>query len=303
MIEERLAGAWKSGCARRFIFAVVAVFLFFGLCIASYLIALYSQHLNNLTLDQMTNLWMAGMGISLLITIIAIGIWIGVDNRRRSRKMDGFFTPLGLAGQSYLGGGRQYHGTLQGRQVNAYFYRGPSLDIYVTFRVNTRLGIGLKGKYDLLSSGLIKRPELSNSYTELSNLAVYPLDVDWARQLLDKPSARTSIARLANPTGKYEFRNILFQPGALQLQIHRMDRNLVTAENLSLWMSDLLSLVGIAETMQVPAVTANASELEKQTRTDRGAFANRILWITCGVLVLFVGILIAVLLFLVFRYG
>jgi hypothetical protein len=81
------------------------------------------------------------------LIVVGVGVWVAIDSWRLARNLDLSFNPLGLNGKPFLYYGRQYHGTIPGRLVDAYFHREPSLDFYIACDVNTRLGIGLKGRY------------------------------------------------------------------------------------------------------------------------------------------------------------
>lgn len=65
--------------------------------------------------------------------------------RRRKRWLDTVFTPLGLTGQRYNLMGRQYQGTVEGRDVIARFFRGPTLTLYLSTPLQTRLGVADAG--------------------------------------------------------------------------------------------------------------------------------------------------------------
>jgi hypothetical protein len=220
-----------------------------------------------------------------------LGVW---RIRRRAAQLDTAFIPLGLTGKAYLWNGRQYHGEINGRQVDAYFYRGPSLDIYLASPLNTRLGIGLKGRLSQIASSKINRPELVTNDPELAHLGVYPLDDRWGRDLLEESDSKTLILRLTTSKSSFEFRNLLFQPEAIQLQIHFIDFRTITAENLRIWVNDLFDLAGIAESLPAPSVTAVASPTERKTRLNRSDFALPIMRITCGIFAFFTVILIII---------
>ena len=80
-------------------------------------------------------------GLFLLVVLAGGPGMLALVLSRRTRQLDALFTPIGLAGSPYSLFFRQYHGTVQGRQVAVYFYRGPSLEIDVETPLQTRLAV------------------------------------------------------------------------------------------------------------------------------------------------------------------
>jgi hypothetical protein len=213
----------------------------------------------------------------------------GAVHRRRSAgccgakagaaQFDAAFGPLGLTGSNYMLHGRQYHGQVNGRQVDIYFYRGPILDIYVAAPLHTRMGIGMTSRLGRAAAGMLNRQPFQASYPELAQLSIYPADERWGGELLDDPQARAAILRLMEAPGSYEIRNLLFQPEAIQLQANHLHPNRITPQAASQWLQDLLFLARLAESLPAPTVTAQASGAERTLRSDR----NRLYWIVAGV--------------------
>jgi hypothetical protein len=198
--------------------------------------------------------------------------------------MDAAFTPLGLSGQMYLLNGRQYHGTHIGRQVDAYFYRGPTLDLYVSTPVKTRLSVGVRDRVGTAIARAFNREPSDPGDPELSHLSLYALDEAWARDLLADRTAKAALLRLTKDEGPYELRQFHLQPGALQLRLYRTSQSHITFENVELWVNDLLAIARAAEGMAPPQQTAEATPLERTVQSNRGAFLLPALGITCGVL-------------------
>jgi hypothetical protein len=123
-------------------------------------------------------------------------------------------------------------------------------------------------------------------------LVITALDERWANQLLENPSARSAILHLTSLQPGFEFRNLIFQPEALQLQIYLMKLVTITPVYLRGWFTDLIELVGIAETLPGPHVTALASPMERETQLNRSELTLRVFGITCVVIAFFVGILV-----------
>ncbi len=245
-----------------------------------------------LTEYQRLVIWLAGIGLIVLLIVSGLLIWGYRSASRRTSLLNDALTPFGLSGRGYLWNGRQYHGIYQGHQVDIYFYRGPSLDIYVDAPLNTRLGIAMQGYLGRLASSAGNQPRMVSSDPALAHLDIYPLDEDWGRSLLDNPVARSIILQLASPGTGLEFRSLLFQPEAIHLQIHRIATISMTAENLRTWLNSLLELAVIAASLPAPKVRAAASAMERRTRLNRSDFTLPLVGITCGVIIFFIAILV-----------
>lgn len=287
MSESKVAKSWGATCARQALLAIIILLVvvasLVGLVIVSVLLPI--------TESQRIYLWVGGLPLLLFLMVGGIFAWSAHTIRRRAAQLDAAFNPMGLNGRAYLWNGRQYHGTWSGRQVDVYFYRGPSLAIYIASPLNTRLGIRLKGPLSQMASSLSSCPELVSSDPELTHLGIYPIDERWARELLDNPQAKAAILRLTSAEAGFEFRNLLFQPEAIQFQIHRINLSTITTENLRIWIKDLFDLVGIAESLSAPRFTTVASPMERKTRLNRSDFALPIMGITCGIIAFFAAII------------
>jgi hypothetical protein len=211
---------------------------------------------------------MAGFFLLVMGGSLGFAAWM---IRSRQRQLDDAFTPLGLAGSMYLLNGRQYHGTAGGRRVDAYFYRGPTLDIYLGTPLKTRLGIGTKDTVGQAVAGLMNRRSIALDDPSLRHLSVFPLDEAWSRALLADPTARAALLRLTADEGPFELRQVILQPESLRLRLHHTRQSHVTPENVRQWFNDLLTVARAAEGLPPPQQTAEASGLERTTRSNRNA--------------------------------
>jgi len=212
---------------------------------------------------------MIGFGLLVVGGSVGFGAWMILG---RQRQLDAAFTPLGLVGSIYLLNGRQYHGTAGGRRVDAYFYRGPTLDIYVGTPLKTRLGLGTKDSVGQAVAGLLNRRPIALDDPELSRLNVFPLDEEWSRALLADAIARAAILRLTADEGPFELRQVILQPESLLLRLHRTRQRNITPENVRQWHTDLLTVARIAESLPPPQQTAEPSGMERTARVNRNAF-------------------------------
>ncbi len=280
LAETKLAKYWGTACLRQVLLALGILFIFMVAFVG--LIALSLEL--PIPQSQRPVLIFGGLMCVIFVLVLAVIVWGMLSLRRRARWLDAVFSPLGLPGRSYLWNGRQYHGLLQSRQVDAYFYRGPNLDIYLASPIRTRLGIGSKGCISQAASRVAAQPTLTIPDPGLEQFAITALDQQWGRELLGDPAARTAILRLTSSQSGFEFRSLLFQPEAIQLQINHLDLASVTPQALRSWVDDLISLAGIAESLPPPLVQAQATPLERKSRLDRSSFSVRMFGITCAVI-------------------
>ena len=298
-MENRLFKAWGAGCARSAAIQIVTVVVV--LCVFTGLIMItMAMPLPPAWEDYRPILWAFGFVAFLgLFTVLAV-VWLLWSKGQRAAQFDSAFATLGLTGSNYMLNGRQYHGQVNGRQVDIYFYRGPILDIYVAAPLNTRMGVGMPSGLGKAAAGMLNRQPLQAGHPELSDLVIYPIDERWGRELLDDPMARAAIRRLMEAPGSYEIRNLLFQPESIQVQAHHIHPSRITLEAARQWINDLLALAEIAERLPAPTVTAQASGAERTIRSDR----NRLYWIaggaTCGFFAVMMVFLLALSLVMIY---
>jgi hypothetical protein len=296
--EVKIVKSWGEACVRQALLAaiifIVVVAGFVGVVVLSVSIPL--------TNDQRVYLWLGGFSLLLLVMIGGILAWGFLQARRRAFQLDGVFVPLGFSGKSYLWNGRQYHGIYKGRQVDIYFYRGPTLDIYLASPLNTRMGVGFKGRASKVVSNVINHPELPNTDPALQHIALHPIDENWGRSVIADPRARSAILHLLDTSSKLEFRNLLFQPEAIHLQIHHANPYVITMGTSAEWMDDLSELAGIAEALPAPQMTAAASIMEHRMRLNRGGYTLPLVGVTCGVIGFFAILTICVV-FAIFNFA
>ncbi len=282
-VEGSLAKAWGAGCLRGMAIRIVAGII--GLCVVTSLIVVTMLiPLPPEMEDYRPILWAFGfVGFLAVFTVFAVGLFLALK-KQRAAQFDAGFTPLGLTGSNYLTNGRQYHGQVGGRKADAYFYRGPILDLYIASPLRTRMGIGRQSALGGLASSAMNRPALQTDHPELAGLSIYPIDERWGRELLEDPRARAIIQRLSTPRTSFEVRNLLLQPDCIQLKLAHTAVGLITPENLRGWFGDLTELAQIAEQLPSPSVTAEPSALEQASRSDRNTITRKVVWITLGVM-------------------
>lgn len=277
--ENRLFRAYGQGCARgTLLYVLVAVIVTGGFCCLSALAFM-------LPVDEEFQLyvWVALIVAFMFVAVGATVVLVVFVVRRRASELDEAFFPLGLEGRSYLMNGRQYHGTFRGYAIHVYFYRGPTLQIYLDVPLGTRVGIGRQGAISRLAADMTDKQALSIDYPEFEELVVYPDDQQWAAALFADPQAREAILRLIDEDTAVELRSLSITPNALLWQSVFNPVGNINPETVSAWIDDLYELSRTAQGLRPPKVTAVESGLEHTTRTDRSKYTWPIIGITCGI--------------------
>lgn len=287
--------SYKAGCLRQALIASLILFIVFvgfaGLVALSISLPL--------SVNQRGNLVSGGTALLLVIIIIGVSVWGFLTVRRRASALDEIFNPIGLIGKSYLWTGRQYHGTWKNRQVDIYFYQGPSLDIYIASPLNTRLSIGSLGRFSQRAPARYNQSELNVKDPSLDGTTTFSLDQRWGSDLLSTQDIKAAILRLVNLRPGYVFRNLLFQPEALQFQVHILFLKELTTETLRTWLDELFSLASAAEALPPPRATATATLVEQRARLNRSGISLSILAISFGILFFFAVNLFLVIIILI----
>ncbi len=227
-----------------------------------------------------------GLMLAIAFGVVALSVW------RRGSWLDGVFAPLGLKGSLYMLRGRQYRGTVHplagtgGREVDIRFYQGPTLDMYVTTSVMTRLSVAEKAAVIPGLAQAFGREPLVLDDPALSDLSVFALDVDWTRSLLAQPEAQAALARLMKASNWAYLRQIYLQPGMFLFKLYRNRgtfRYDISPEEGRQWLEDLMTLARVAESQPAPQVTAEASSGEQMVRS--GGLGKAVLPITVAMII------------------
>jgi hypothetical protein len=216
---------------------------------------------------------------------IGFAVWLVI---RRARQLDAAFAPLGIAAQQYLTNGRQYHGTYGGRQVDAYFYRGPTFELYLGTPLKSRLALAQRDGLGRAVANFVGRQPLVLDDPHLDGLTVNALDERWGRAVLADPRARASLLRLmdeaAPGAGRFEFRQVILQPEGWLLRLLHTRVDSINAESVRTWIGDLHALAEAAEALPPPQMTAVATTLERNARANRGAFVLPAVLVVMGLI-------------------
>lgn len=272
---------WHKGCWRSLSIRLLAVLIVVPLACVLIFIPLW------LVTSLELSIWflIIPAGLFLLILFGGAAATIVLVVRRRAQRFDALFAPLGLTGGVYQMFFRQYHGTLEGREVCVYFHRGPTLEIEVTTPLQTRLSVTQRNVDTLALAPVFGREPLSLTDPGLDELTVFSLDEPWARALLAHPEAPDLLRGLVTFEGPFTRRSLLLQPGWLRLHLFG-NRNLfrfdISPEQAQQWVGDLLALLTISERLPGPQITAEESSAERFARSVRNRNPYLVPAITVG---------------------
>jgi hypothetical protein len=265
-MESKIAKSWVAGCARQLAIAI-GVFVGGVILLIIFLTILQLAPLPQDLRNDPSRI--VGIGFSVLVVIALVLVMVfGIRSiMSRRRQVDVAFTPLGLTGQAYLSNGRQYHGTYQGRTVDAFLYRGPILDLYIGASTRTRLGISTRSAFGSMLSQATGQQTILVADPAFKDLVVLAKDERWAHTLLSEAPARELIARLTADPGPLELRQVIVQPGALLYRLYHTRLAKVTPENVHTWVDELTQLANIAENLPLPTLVEEATPVEQALRS------------------------------------
>ncbi len=213
---ERIFKAWGMSYLRGCVMQIIISIVIIALSVPCIFVPLY---IANNTRNNATAFWIMAIPMSAFVLIL-LGGSVGIAMfflMRRASQLDEAFKPLGLDAKMYLTNGRQYHGTVQGRRVDIYFYRGPTLEIFVEANVKSRIGIGVKSSVGAAVAGMINKQPLELGDADYAPFNIYANDPQWARDIFSDPSFKQAAVRLATNSSSYGLYNVIIAPGAVQM--------------------------------------------------------------------------------------
>lgn len=233
--------------------------------------------------------------VSDVFLIVAGVVWMGVflgglllfittTNRRRKMWLNSVFNPLGLTGHRTMVNWWQYTGCINGRDVMARFYKGPTLDLILSTSLQTRFGVARPNGLSSALADTFNKPPMLISAPGLQDLTIYAHDEVWFNSLCDSAEFTGSLVRLLNAADSWALiQQVILTPGQIQLTLYR-NKNLFkydfTAEDVKSWLDDLMLILQIAEAAPAPSVKAEHTKLEKAARS--GKLTRRAVWIVVG---------------------
>ena len=167
---------------------------------------------------------------------------------------------------------RQYHGEVNGRDVSAYFYRGPVLEIGIKSTLMTRLGVSQTHSRTLTNLIGSRMNELEGHGME--DVSVYALDEGWGRALIAEPGVKEVMRRLTTPEDFFVFQHVILRPGRLYLMFSG-NQNLfkfeISEEDVRGWLDDLMYILEAADRIGAPSIEDEMSSAERVLENMRSS--------------------------------
>jgi hypothetical protein len=262
---DKTVNTWLAGCARGLALRLILSVLAFGLL---GVVIVGAALLDFLGIAQGWMVFAAGLialvGLMLAGTL-AWAIWVLA---RRRRQWDAIFTPLGLAGGTYMLTGRQYTGSLGGREVAVRLYRGPTFIVVVNTPLHTRMAIGTQTALGSAAGSALGAHTLPLDAAYAGRVASAH-DELWAHRLLDDPDAREAILWLTQDETSFDIRTVMVQPGGVVLQVARLPLNTLSVDSARRWLDDLLTVAHTAERLPAPSEQVEETGLERSVRSGQ----------------------------------
>lgn len=188
----------------------------------------------------------------------------------RAARFDPAFGRVGLRGKALGLNGRQYHGNVHGRRVDAYFHRrGGVLQIWIDTSVRTKLAIGTRSRAGTALGDLLGLTELELSDHEYRDFIASSDDRPWGAQVFSQPIVKAHLlALLRDPAGR-EMRSLALRPAGLvytRRWVTQLDPDEVTRS-----FDALMAFLTAVESLGPPATAQTPSALESRMRSNPGA--------------------------------
>lgn len=205
--------------------------------------------------------------------LAAAAVWVLL----RSRRLDRAFEAFGWEGRQAGAVMRSWHGERHGREVDIWFHRGPTLEIYLGCAPATR-GVIHKGGALIRSIGeaLDKHPPLDPPPFELAESTFYSYDPKWMRRLFERASAENAVRSLMTDSDRSSS-SVFFHPDAVRYMRRFLPVGEIREENVTHWLDDLERLASAVDSLGPSPDGLESGRLEGWARKRRGDFLNKVL--------------------------
>ncbi len=294
-VGGRLARNWFSGQMRGCLAQLLATVAVLSVVVCSGLAASFApKSVQPLAFGAA---FLLGFG-AVIGAIICWGLW---NRWRIGQQLGAAFLSLPLKNPTSSGWlliGRQYHGTLSGRQFDAWFNKGPTLEIYLGCNGRTRTGFAMPGTLSNMVGGLAGRTTFEAPDLGVTVLAA---DAAWSRELLRDADARDGIRTLSETVSGGELRSVSVMPASVMVTSRYTPIDEMTPENVQKWADALEKLAGAVDRAPNPGEVVEESALEADARSSRkkamGCAIGIVVAIFGGVLLLFIPVVIGLVFF------
>jgi hypothetical protein len=178
------------------------------------------------------------LGLGYLFALALYGV---SQIRAAGRSLDPAFTAIGLRAEHYLTVGRQYGGTVDGREMRGDYVPGRvlnpgALNVYLSLSGASPMAIGRRRP--LLDC--TDCPPVDLAGLDLAGLQVYAQDADAARRALAATETRAVLRRLLAAQHEIGRRELYVQPNRLWLHARLSPQ--ANSAHVAGWLADLQAL-------------------------------------------------------------
>jgi len=267
-MPEKTARALGRGCAQRValgaVAATAALGLFGGALVLGTLVPLPSSA------EPWRPVFEWALQVVAFLAIVAATFLASAAIAvRRTQGWDDAFAEVGIAGNAFFSG-RAYHGSWGGRRVDAYVFRGITLDLYVEAPLHTRAAVANRNAVTAIARALFDPPRVPCDAPGFEGLEVHADDPAWAAHLLGDPVAVERIPRLVKDDLVHESRVLVLGPDAVALRMRYLRSADLTPAHVVAWIEGLAEVARRAEDIDPPADVVEETAFERRWRTERG---------------------------------
>jgi hypothetical protein len=231
---------------------------------------------------------------TLVFAIVLFGGGFGyafITVYRRKLYLDQAFLPLGLKGSIYRIFFRRYTGEIDGRQVEVYFSRGPTVEILIPSRLKTRLGVSPAFGDTMFFSKLVDSKPLEHGIENLKNLRFWAEEPGWANNLISEPTVQQKMLKTLNGQTFFVRSFLKFFPDYLQIHFSG-NTNIFTWEippdQVKSWFANAFGILQFAESgIAPPQFPIEMSSAEKLALSLRRKDTTKITLIMVAAMLLF----------------
>lgn len=222
----------------------------------------------------------------MILGVLLVGfVWVW----RRGRRLDEAFAQFGWRGRQTGGVMRSWHGEIDGREVNAWFHKGPTLELFMSCRPETRGVVHTGGPLiRTIAEQLDRRPPLDPPPFRLEGATFYCFDPEWMRRLFERAAAENTVRSLMTDTYRTAS-SVLFLPNAVRYMRRFMPVAEVNAENVRGWLTELGVLASEVDRLGPSADRLEPKKFEEWARTRRGKHLNTVLLVMAMILLASMG--------------
>lgn len=181
-----------------------------------------------------------GLGYLVYLAVYVVGMF-----RRAGRNLDPLLTAAGLAPSDYMAFGRQYCGSIDGREVEVVYipsrWMSPA-QVDIRVRAKLRTGVAIGRDRPLLDCD--GRVRLSLDEPELRHLQIYAEEEASARAILGDPAASAALRSLMDDPVVLRNGQVYLQPERVWLRVRPYR---LSEEQVRHWLDDSLALARAGE--------------------------------------------------------